>query len=90
MTLVLVEVLKLVLIKSEKNTNLSDIRLMDMGNAINIQFSWLCLSNHKHSVSIDLAILIKTSSLIQEYFSPVRFDLKGTPFEDLIDINEKM
>ena len=63
---------------------------MDMGNAINIQFSWLCSSNHKHSVSIDLAILIKTSSLIQEYFSPVRFDLKGTPFEDLIDINEKM
>ena len=83
----LLDVLKLILIKSE---NFSDISLMQKRNAININFSWLCSSNHKHSVSIDLAISIKTSSTIQDYFNDVRCSLKGTPFEDSIDINEKM
>ena len=59
-------------------------------HAINIQFSWLCSSNHKHSVSIDLALAIETSSTIQEYFSHVKFVLKGTSFEESIDINEKI
>ena len=86
----LLDVLKLVLIKSKENMNLPDIHLMEKEHAINIHFSWLCSSNHKHSVSIDLAISIKTSSTIQEYFSHVRCDLKETPFEDSIDINEKM
>ena len=86
----LLDVLKLVLIKSKKNKNISDIYLMKKIHAININFFWLCSSNHKHSVSIDLAIAIKTSSTVQEYFSHKKCALKGTPFEDSIDINEKM
>ena len=35
--------------------------------AINLPFSWLCYTNHKHSVSIDLDISIKTSGTIQEF-----------------------
>ena len=84
------DVLKLVLIKSKKNINLSDIYLMEKLHAINIHFSWLCPSNHKHSVSIDLAISIKTSSTVQEYFNHVKCALKETPFKDSIEINEKM
>ena len=86
----LLDVLEMVLIKSKKNINLSDIRLMEKRHAINIKFSWLCSSNHKHSVSIDLAISIETSSTIQEYFSHAECVLKGTPFEESIYINEKM
>ena len=63
---------------------------MRKAHAINIQFSFMCSSNHKHSMSIDLAISVKTSTTIQEYFSQIGFPLKGTPFEDSIDINEKM
>ena len=87
MSSALLYVLKLILIKSE---NLSDISLMRKCNAININFSWLCSSNHKHSVSIDLAISIKTSNTIKDYFNDARCSLKGTPFEDFIDSNEKM
>ena len=86
----LLDVLKLVLSKSVKNGNLLGIDLMEKTNAININFSWLCSSNHTHLASIDLAISIKTSITIQEYFSSVKSALKGTPFEDSIDINEKM
>ena len=86
----LLDVLKLVLSKSVKNGNLLGIDLMEKTNAININFSWLCSSNHTHLASIDLAISIKTSITIQEYFSSVKSALKVTPFEDSIDINEKM
>ena len=57
--------------------NLPDIQLIEKDHAINIKFSWLCTSNHKHSVSTDLAILIKTSTTIQEYFSQATISLKG-------------
>ena len=86
----LLDVLKLVLSKSVKNGNLLGIDLMEKTNAININFSWLCSSNHTHLASIDLAISIKTSITIQEYFSSVKSALKGTPFEDSININEKI
>ena len=83
-------VINVVLVKSEKKLNLSDIQFMRKAHAINIQFSSMCSSSHKHSVSIDLAILVRTSTTIQEYFSQIDFPLKGTPFEDSVDINEKM
>ena len=83
----LLDVIKKVLIKSAQKS-LSDIQLIQQQHAVNIKFSWLCTSNQKHSVSIDLAISIKTSSTIQGYFS--EFPLKGTPFEDSINVNEKM
>ena len=83
-------VIKVVLFKSEKNMNVSDIILLLKVHAINLQFSWSCSSKHKHSVSLDLAISTKTSSTIQEYFSQVGFPLKGTPFEESININEKI
>ena len=83
-------VINVVLVKSEKKLNLSDIQFMRKAHAINIQFSFMCSSSHKHSVSIDLAISVRTSTTVQEYFSQIDFPLKGTPFEDSIDINEKM
>ena len=86
----LLDVIKVVLLKSEVNLKFSDIELMIKCHAINIQFSWLCSSNHKHSVSLDLAISIKTSSTIQEFFSQKDFPFQGTPFEDSININEKI
>ena len=86
----ILDVIKLVLLKSEKNKKFSDIQLLLKIHAINIQFSWLCSSNHKHSVSLDLAILIKTSSTIQEFFSQVNFPFQETPFKDSININEKI
>ena len=73
------DLIKKVLINSAIK-NLSDIKLFQQNHAINIKFSWLYTSNHKHSVSIDLAISIKTCTTIQEYFS--EFPLKETPFED--------
>ena len=83
-------VIEVILSKSAKYKKFSDTDLLLKVHAINIQFSWLCSSNHKHSVSLDLAISIKTSSTVQEYFSQMEFPLKGTPFEESININEKV
>ena len=79
-----------VLIKFEKNENVRDIKLIQKDRAINVQFSWLCSSKHRHSVSIDLAIAIRISTTVQEFFRLLNFPLKDTPFEQSIDFSENM
>ena len=79
-----------ILIRSTKEIDYSDIKLFRKKRAINIKFSWMCSLSHEHSVSLDLAISVKTSSAIGDHFSHVKFPLKETAFEDSININEKM
>ena len=86
----ILDAIKVVLLKSEEKQKFSDIELLIKCHAINIKFSWSCSSKHKHSVSLDLAISIKTSSTIQEFFSQKEFPFQETPFEDSININEKI
>ena len=79
-----------ILIRSTKEIDYSDIKLFRKKRAINIKFFWMCPLSQDHSVSLDLAISVKTSSATGDYFSHVKFPLKGTVFEDSININEKM
>ena len=79
-----------ILIRSTKEIDYSDIKSFRKKRAINIKFSWMCSLSHEHSVSLDLAISVKTSSAIGDHFSYVKFPLKETAFEDSININEKM
>ena len=50
----------------------------------------MCPLSHEHSVSLDLAISVKTSSTIEDYFSHVKFPLKEPAFDNSIGINGKM
>ena len=69
---------------------ISEIRLFWKSHAINIEFCWFCCLSHKHSVSLDLAISIKTTTTLQEYYKLRKFFLKNTPFEQAIDCNENI
>ena len=90
LTSVILDLMREVLIKFEKNENVADIKLIQKYRAINVQFSWVCSSKHRHSVSIDLAISIRTSTTVQEFFSQLNFPLKDTLFEKSIDFYEIM
>ena len=70
--------------------NISEIRLFWKTYAINIEFCWFCNLSHKHSVSLDLAISIKTTTTLQEYYRRKNLSLKNTPFEQSIDYNENI
>ena len=70
--------------------NISEIRLFWKTYAINIEFCWFCSLNHKHSVSLDLAISIKTTTTLREYYRRKNLSLKNTPFEQSIDYNENI
>ena len=87
---VILDLMREVLIKFEKNENVADIKLIQKFRAINVQFSWLCSSKHRHSVSIDLAMSIRTSTTVQEFFYQSHFPLKDTLFEKSIDFYENM
>ena len=87
---VILDLMTKVLIRFEKNENLPDIKLIQKYRAINVQFSWLCSSKHRHAVSIDLAMSIRTSATVQEFFGQLNFPLKDTLFEQSIDFYENM
>ena len=52
--------------------------------------SWICPYKHKHSLSVDIAISVKTSTKLQDIFRKVNFPLIGTPFENSIDRNDNV
>ena len=87
---VIMDAIKAVLVKFNKNGKLSDEILIEKVHAINTEFSWCCPLNHKHSVSLDLAISIKTSVTSQKYFSENNFPLENGPFEHSLALNEKV
>ena len=87
---VIMDAIKTVLVKFNKNGKLSDEILIEKVHAINTEFSWCCPLNHKHSVSLDLAISCKTSVTSQEYFSKHNFPLKDGPFEHSLALNENV
>ena len=68
----------------------SEIRLFWKNHAINIEFCWFCCLSHKHSISLDLAISVKTTTILQEYYRLENCSLKNTPFEQSIDCNENI
>ena len=67
-----------------------EINLFRKAYAVNIVIFWICSSNHRHSVSIDLALALRLSTTVQELFESSKFPLNGTPFERSIDINVTM
>ena len=87
---VIMDAIKTVLVKFNKNGKLSDEILIEKVHAINTEFSWWCPLNHKHSVSLDLAISFKRSVTSQEYFSEHNFPLKDGPFEHSLALNENV
>ena len=82
---VILDLINKVLIKFEKNESLAEIKLIQKYRAINVQFSWLCSSKHRHSVSIDLARSVRTSTTVQEFFCQSNFPLKDTLCEKSVD-----
>ena len=86
----IIGLIKKVLTLCKEYDKVSEIRLFWKNYAINIKFSWFCRLNHKHSVSIDLAISIKTTTTLQEYYKLRNFSLKNTPFEQSVDYNENI
>ena len=86
----IIGVIKKVLTMCKEYDNISEIRLFWKTYAINIEFCWFCSLNHKHSVSLDLAISIKTTTTLQEYYRRKNLSLKNTPFEQSIDYNENI
>ena len=79
-----------VVIKFEKNKNFADIKLIQKYRALNVQFSWLCSSKYIRSVSIELAMPIRTFATVQEFFQQLNFSLKDTLFEQSVDFYENM
>ena len=67
-----------------------EMNLFQKGHAVNIVISWICYSNHRHSVSLDLALALKLSTTVQELFESSKFPLSGTPFEGSINRNVNM
>ena len=67
-----------------------EMNLFQKYHAVNIIMSWVCYSNHKHSLSLDMALGLKTTTTAQEFFERSNFHLKGTPFTGLIDMNDNM
>ena len=68
----------------------SEIRLFWKDHAINIEFCWFCYSSYKHSVSLDLAISVKTTTILQEYYRLENCFLKNAPFEQSTDCNKSI
>lgn len=87
---IIMDAIKTVLVKFNKNGKLSDEILIEKVHAINTEFSWCCPLNHKHSVSLDLAISIKTSVTSQKNFSENNFPLKDGPFEHSLALSENV
>ena len=69
---------------------LCEMNLFRKGYAVNIVISWICSSNHRHSVSLDLALALTLSTTVQEFFESSHFPLNGTPFERSINMNVNM
>ena len=86
----IIDLIKKVLTMCKEYDNISEIRLFWKTYAINIEFCWFCSLNHKHSVSLDLAISIKTTTTLREYYRRKNLSLKNTPFEQSIDYNENI
>ena len=86
----IIDLIKKVLTMCKEYDNISEIRLFWKTYAINIEFCWFCSLNHKHSVSLDLAISIKTTTTLQEYYRRKNLSLKNAPFEQSIDYNENI
>ena len=77
----IIDIIKRVLILCKEYGRISEIRLFWKSHAINIEFCWFCCLSHKHLVSLDLAISIKTTTTLQEYYKLQTFFMKNTPFE---------
>ena len=44
------------------------VNLLRKTRAVNIKLSWTCSTGHEHSVSLDLALDLKASTTVQEFF----------------------
>ena len=68
---------------------LCEMNLFQKSYAVNIVISWICSSNHRHSVSLDLALALKLSTTVQEFFESSNVSLNGTQFDRSIngDVN---
>ena len=86
----IIDLIKRVLTLCKEYDKVSEIRLFWKNHAINIEFCWFCCLSHKHSVSLDLAISVKTTTTLQEYYRLGNLTLKNTPFEQSIDCNENI
>ena len=63
----IIDLIKRVLTLCKEYDKVSEIRLFWKNHAINIEFCWFCCLSHKHSISLDLAISVKTTTILQEY-----------------------
>ena len=86
----IIDLIKRVLTLCKEYDKVSEIRLFWKNHAINIEFCWFCCLSHKHSISLDLAISVKTTTILQEYYRLENCSLKNTPFEQSIDCNENI
>ena len=64
-----------------------ETNLLQKDHCVNLIISRICPYKHKHSLSVDIAISVKTSTKLQDIFRKVNFPLIGTRFENSIDRN---
>ena len=67
-----------------------ETNLLQKDHCVNLIISWMCPIKHKHSLSLDIAISLKTTTKVRDFFRKFDFPLKGTPFEKSIDRNDNM
>ena len=79
-----------VLRKCVNENDFVETNLLQKDHCVNLIISWICPHKHNHSLSVDIAISVKTSTKLQDFFRKVNFPLTGTPFENSIDKNDNV
>ena len=67
-----------------------EINVLQKKHCVNLIISWICPFKHKHSVSLDIAVSVKTTTKVEDFFREYNSPLKGTPFEKSIDRSDNM
>ena len=86
----LVKIIREIFNRCKDNQDFSELNLLIKHHALNLIFSWKCLCNDQHSLSLDLAISLMKATTVGKYFTRKNFPLKGTPFENAIHWHENI
>ena len=81
-------IIRKLLLKCQNVDNITIKTLIQKGFAMNLVISWECSYCHKHEISLDLAVSLKSKDTMQKYLETMELSFKGTPFEETIESNE--
>ena len=76
------------LLKCQNVDNITIKTLIQKTFAMNLVISWECSYCHKHEISLDLAVSLKSKNTIHKYLEIMELSFKGTAFEGTIKSHE--